>query len=103
MPGSLKPFADYPAAVINWADRAAGPSISEAKKQITKMALSGGVENLKVLPEGTPNDVADEVHDALRQAGDRPMLVTAGCTYDPAKVPPANLKAMVSAARDYKR
>lgn len=99
VPGSLKPFADYPAAVINWADRAAGPSITDARKQITKMALAGGIENLKVLPQGKPEDVANEVRDALKEAGDRPILITPGCTYDPTKVPQENLKAIVDTAR----
>ncbi len=98
-PGTLEPFADYPAAVINWADRAAGPSIREAKRQIAKMALAGGVENLKTLPEGKPEDVAAEVRDAIKQAGERPILITPGCTYDPARVPAENLRAMVSATR----
>jgi uroporphyrinogen decarboxylase len=98
-PGTLEPFADYPASVINWADRAAGPSITEAKQQITKMALAGGVENLKTLPEGKPEDVASEVRDALKQAGERPILITPGCTYDPKRVSEDNLKSIVSTAR----
>jgi len=92
-------FARYPVHVLNWADRAAGPSIAYARDRV-KPALSGGVDNLKELPCGTPEQVAAQVRDAVRQARHRPILITPGCTYDPALVPEANLRAMVRAARE---
>ncbi len=97
-PRDFRRFADYPVQVLNWADRAAGPSIAYARDRVGP-AIAGGVDNLKTLPMGTPDEVAVQVRDALRQAKDRPILITPGCTYDPAAVPEANLKAMVAAAR----
>jgi uroporphyrinogen decarboxylase len=97
-PMDFERFANYPAAVINWADRAAGPSIAYAC-EVAKPAVAGGVDNLKTMPEGTPQDCAAEVRDALRQAGDRPIIITPGCTYDPKRVPAENVKAIVAAAR----
>lgn len=95
-------FAEYPnVQVMNWADRAAGPAIADVKDHL-RPAIAGGVDNLGTLAGGTPQDVAREVRDALQQAGDRPILVTPGCTYDPAAVPEANLLAMVEAARNGK-
>ena len=91
-------FASYPVQVINWADRAAGPSIAYARDRAGP-ALAGGVDNLETMPQGTPDDCADQVRDALRQAKDRPILITPGCTFDPAKVPADNLEAIVAAAR----
>jgi len=91
-------FAEYPVHVINWADRAAGPSIAQVKDRI-RPALCGGVDNLSTLPHGTAEDVRREVADALAQAGDRPILIAPGCTYDPALVPETNLRAIVEAAR----
>ncbi|MGQ9648849.1 MAG: uroporphyrinogen decarboxylase family protein [Phycisphaerae bacterium] len=91
-------FADYPVAVINWADRAAGPSIAYAC-EVAGPAIAGGVDNLRTLPQGKPEDCAAEVRDALRQAGNRPIFITPGCTYDPKAVPAENLRATVSAAR----
>ncbi len=61
--------------------------------------VCAGVDNLKTLPEGTPAQVTQEVRDALEQAGDRPMIVSPGCTYDPEAVPPENLQAMAQAVR----
>ncbi len=92
-------FAAYPVHVINWADREAGPAIGEVIDRI-KPIICGGVGNLVTLPTGTPQDVAGQVHDAIRQAGDRPLMISAGCTYDPQRVPEENLDAMVRAARE---
>jgi len=97
-PQDFKRFADYPVAVINWADRAAGPSIAYARDR-AEPAIAGGVDNLETMPKGTPEECADEVRDALRQAKDRPIMITPGCTYDPKAVPAENLDAIVAAAR----
>ncbi len=92
-------FAKYPVQVINWADRAAGPSI-ESVIGSTAPAVCGGVDNLEAMPNGKPRDCAEQVCDALRQAADRPILIGPGCTYDPNTVPDKNLHAIVDAARN---
>lgn len=92
-------FAAYPSAVLHWADRAAGPSIREAAK-IAKPTLAGGVDNLGTLVRGAPDDVKREVRDAIAQAGERPVIIAPGCTFDPTLVPEANLRAMVEAAKE---
>lgn len=97
-PVDLHAFADYPVRAINWADRAAGPAIGEIIGWEGPV-VCGGLDNLSTLPDGTPEDCAGEVRDALRQAGDRPMIVAPGCTYDPARVPSANLHAVRDAVR----
>jgi len=99
VPRDFDSFAGYPVQAINWADRAAGPSIASVAGQI-KPAICGGVDNLNTLPRGRPAEVEAEVRDALRQAGERPIIVSAGCTYDPDAVPEANLEAMVRAVRN---
>lgn len=91
-------FAEYPVGVINWADRAAGPSIASVIGS-TRPAICGGVDNLEALPRGTAKECAEQVGDALRQAGDRPILIGPGCTYDPQQVPEKNLHAVCEAAR----
>jgi uroporphyrinogen decarboxylase len=94
----FRAFAQYPVHAINWADRLAGPAIADVIGW-AKPAVCGGVENLKTLPDGTPEDCEREVRDAIRQAGDRPILIAPGCTYDPARVPKANLEAVCRAVR----
>ncbi len=98
VPRNLETFAAYPIHVINWADRAAGPAIKDVIGRIQPVVCAG-VDNLKTLPEGTCAQVTHEVLDALQQAGERPMIVSPGCTYDPETVPPENLQAIAQAVR----
>ena len=93
---NFKAFAEYPVPVLHWADRAAGPSIREVAPW-AKPALWGGVDNLTTLVTGTPQQVRDEVLDAIAQAGSRPILIAPGCTFNPARVPEANLRALADA------
>ena len=94
-------FCAYPFQVVNWADRTAGPSIASVKARI-KPAICCGVDNLHTLVHGTPDDCAREVKEALSEAAGRPIMISAGCTYDPEKVPQANLKAVCRAACEAK-
>ena len=96
----FRAFAKYPVHVINWADRSAGPSIAEVKDWLTP-AICGGVDNLTTLLNGTPEDCEKEVEDALRQAGDRHIMIAPGCTYDPNGVSSSNLRAVCRAARRF--
>ena len=38
--------------------------------------------------------IALSVADALQQAGERPIMIATGCTFDPGTVPPENLHAI---------
>ncbi|MGD0463840.1 MAG: uroporphyrinogen decarboxylase family protein [Tepidisphaeraceae bacterium] len=95
---NFRAFAEYPVPVLNWADRAAGPSIRDVAPW-AKPALWGGVDNLATLVSGNPQQVREEVVDALRQAEDRPIMIAPGCTFDPARVSEANLHALADAVR----
>jgi len=85
-------LSDYPVQAINWHDRSAGPSLAEAGKLCSK-ALMAGVEQQKTLYFGTPEEVEQQVHDAISQTGGRRLIVTPGCTYA-LGVPHSNLLAM---------
>jgi uroporphyrinogen decarboxylase len=89
----FKRFAAYPVQVLSWADRSAGPAIAEVAPSL-RPAICAGLDNLVTMPTGTPDDCAQEVADAIRQAGPRPILVAPGCTFDPAAVPAENLQAI---------
>jgi len=95
---NFRAFAEYPVPALHWADRAAGPAIREVAPW-AKPALWGGVDNLGTLVTGTPEQVREEVADALRQAGARPIMIAPGCTFDPERVPAANLRALAEAVR----
>jgi uroporphyrinogen decarboxylase len=86
-------FSDYPVHAINWADRYAGFSIASISGWM-QPATCGGLNNPGTMAEGSPEDCEKEVADALRQAGDRPMILAPGCTFDPDTVPAENLTAI---------
>ncbi len=86
-------FGNYPVHAVNWADRYAGPAIDSVTGWM-KPAICAGLDNLGTLATGSPEDCEKEAADALRQAGNRPMILAPGCTFDPDTVPPENLHAI---------
>lgn len=93
----LRMYNDMPHVhAISWADRAAGPSIAQVRDWL-RAAICAGVDNLHTLPNGSPEDVRREVHDAVAQARGRPILIAPGCTFDPDRVPSQNLRALAEA------
>jgi uroporphyrinogen decarboxylase len=98
--------------VIHWADRVTGPAMADACSLLDAAAPSdrqrrpvpaGGVNNLSTLARGRPADVTAEVVNAIAAAGEGPLIVAPGCTYDPDVVPDENIHAMVAAARRPRR
>jgi len=88
----LSQMSNYPVHALNWHDRTAYPGLAEAAK-LFNGALMGGIDQYKVLQSGSPEEVAAQVHDAVRQMNGRRLIVTPGCTY-PLSVPHSNLVAM---------
>lgn len=82
-------LADYPVHAINWHDRTAGPSLTEAS-QLFPGALMGGVDQYSVLHFGTPADIKSQIHDAIKQMNGRRLIIAAGCTF-PLTVPEGSL------------
>ncbi|MBC7225402.1 MAG: uroporphyrinogen decarboxylase, partial [Anaerolineae bacterium] len=81
-------------------DRESGPSLAEAR-QMTRKALAGGL-SLGTLRDGTEEDVAAEVRDAIAQAGRTGFLVAPACVIR-AGTPAANLAAARRAVEETAR
>ncbi len=84
-------LADYPVQAVNWHDRLAEPSLGEGARRF-KGAVIGGVNQWETMLKKNPEDVAAEVHDAIRQTGGRGLIVGTGCTF-PLTTPDGNLLA----------
>jgi uroporphyrinogen decarboxylase len=84
--------ARYPAQVINWHDREGGPTLREAQT-LTDKCLGGGISRAGALVHGTPQQVQDEVRDAIAQTHGRHLFVMPGCVV-PLSAPGANLRAL---------
>jgi uroporphyrinogen-III decarboxylase len=73
-------------------------ALSEARREMgPKVLLLGNIDPVKILRNGTPEDIAAALAECHRQAGPR-YIVGAGCEV-PRETPEANVMAM----RDYAR
>ncbi|HEY8489508.1 MAG TPA: uroporphyrinogen decarboxylase family protein [Dehalococcoidia bacterium] len=91
-------LADYPVHAFNWAaDLPGNPGLREARERYGR-AVMGGLDERRTLPEGSPEEVAEQVRRAIRETGGRGVLVAPGCSIPP-QTPEANLRAAVQAAR----
>ncbi len=88
---------DYPVHAFNWASSQPGnPSLAEGLAQTDK-AVMGGVDQATIAG-ASPDEVAAEVREALRQTGARRLLLAPGCSISPL-TPDANLHAAADAVR----
>jgi uroporphyrinogen decarboxylase len=91
-------LADYPVQAISWAATLAGnPTLGEGKRHTSK-AVMGGVSEKSTLVDGTPEQVAEEVRQAIAQTEGHRVLVAPGCSIPP-RTPHVNLAAAAAAAR----
>ena len=91
-------LASYPVEAISWAATLPGnPTLAEGKERTSK-AVMGGVNEKTTLPDGTPQQVVEEVRRAIEQTGSRRVLVAPGCSIPP-RTPTANLEAAAAVAR----
>lgn len=93
-------FLDYPVAAVNWADRTDGPSIPDARDRV-RPVLMCGMDHVGTIATGSPDDVAREVHDAIRQAAGKPLIIAPGCSF-PSDAPEGNLQAVFEALANWK-
>ncbi|MBX6342328.1 MAG: uroporphyrinogen decarboxylase [Thermomicrobiaceae bacterium] len=70
---------DYPAQVLSWSDRIAGPSLREARA-LTSKCLMGGWNEFGALANGPVEKIREEAEDALRQTGGRKFILANGCS-----------------------
>jgi uroporphyrinogen decarboxylase len=85
-------LSDYPVDAVNWHDRTAYPDLTEASRLFSG-ALMGGIEQYRILHLGTPENIIDQVQNAINKTNGRHLILTPGCTY-PLGVPRSNLLAL---------
>jgi uroporphyrinogen decarboxylase len=86
----------YPVAAVSWHDRETNPSLREALTQTRKTLMAGLDRDL--MANGSPEEVAEQVHDAQRQTGGVGLILSPACVIPP-ETPEENLKAVVEAAQ----
>ena len=92
-------LAGYPVHAISWAATLPGnPALAEGLTR-TEKAVMGGISEKTTLPDGTPEEVATEVRQALAETKGVRLLLAPGCSIPP-RTPPANLAAAAQAAHN---
>jgi uroporphyrinogen decarboxylase len=84
-------FLDYPFQIINWHDRDTPPSLPEAAVRSSAL-LCGGLRRELTMVLGTPDQVQDEAHDAIKSTGGKRFILGTGCVL-PIIAPRANILA----------
>lgn len=78
---------------ISWDAHAEGnPDLGEGKRRSGK-AVMGGISEQTTLKNGTPNQVQEEVVQALALTGGRHFLLAPGCVVPP-EIPARNFDAI---------
>ena len=88
----FKEIAGYPVQAVNWHDRTSGIDLKMAAS-LFPGAVMGGVEQMQLLQDGSPQAVRDQAKEAIHAMNSRRLILTTGCTY-PLSVPEANLMAV---------
>lgn len=91
-------LSTYPVELINWHDRYTWPSIKQALDLFDGL-LVAGIDDRKLIAEGSPDDIRAQVRDAVTQANRRRLMVGPGCVI-PTNTPDANVRAAVETVQE---
>jgi uroporphyrinogen decarboxylase len=89
-------LAAYPVQMMNWHDRLTWPSLAEARERFPGL-LVGGIEDRRILPNGTAADIQAEISNALGQGQGR-LMVGPQCVMS-IETPEAQVKLAVDAVK----
>jgi uroporphyrinogen decarboxylase len=81
-----------PAQALSWADRAAGPTLAEARR-VTDRPLIGGIDHAR-FNRMSRVEVRRQVREAVEQIGPRGLLLAGGCS-----IPPNAFADLIQGAR----
>ncbi len=75
----LEEYSGYPAQAVNWAPQLGNLSLRRGK-ELFQRTVVGGVDQRGPIVDGTPAEIAAEVHAAIAEVGSAGFILGAGCT-----------------------
>ena len=87
----------YPVDIVSWEDRETAPSLADARRR-TDRVLMAGLNRFELFVDGSADEVAAQVRDALAQTGGRGVIVAPGCVL-PTTASPQLLDAVLATAK----
>lgn len=82
-------LARCPAHLVNWSDRTTDVSLADGRAALPHTCLAGGIDEVTA-GDVAPEEIAEQVRDAVAQLDGRGMLVACGCAV-PTDTPAENL------------
>jgi len=86
-------LAEYPVQAVNWDATAEGNPDLRTGKMRSGKAVMGGINQKTTLKNGTPEQVREEVKNAIELTGGRHFLLAPGCSIPP-ETPARNLEVI---------
>ncbi|TMD33354.1 MAG: hypothetical protein E6J04_08565 [Chloroflexi bacterium] len=86
-------LAEYPVHAVNWDATAEGNPDLRIGKMRSGKAVMGGINQKTTLKNGTPEQVREEVKNAIELTGGRHFLLAPGCSIPP-ETPAMNLEVI---------
>jgi len=86
-------LAEYPVQAVNWDATAEGNPDLRTGKMRSGKAVMGGINQKTTLKNGTPEQVREEVKNAIELTGGRHFLLAPGCSIPP-ETPAMNLEVI---------
>ncbi len=84
---------------INWEDQTSSHSLKEGRK-ISRKTVLGGIDHNGVFRTGTPDEAAEQVLKAVREADLRGLMVAPGCVIT-VDTPEENIQSVVDAISNF--
>ena len=93
-------LSNYPVHILNWHDREADPTLSEAAKRF-KGVLCGGLSRESLVLK-IPADITNEARDAFDQTNGKRLILSTGCVV-PIIAPHGNILAARNAGLEFSK
>lgn len=85
------PVSEYPVSILNWHDQETTPTLDEGKNRFAG-TVCGGLRQWDTLVNGTPEQVKQEAHHAMKITQGKRFILGTGCVV-PVTAPHANILA----------
>lgn len=89
---AIERVLDYPVEGWSWSHHNSAPSLAEMRKK-SEVCLFGGINEIEMAHQ-TESELAQDIADAVKEAGRRKLVIGPGCT-----VPPDTAYHLLRAAR----
>ena len=93
-------YCNYPGDVFNWAATKPKNISLQSGEKLFNRPILGGLDDRGVIVNGTPHEIELAVHQVIRSAGPRNLILGADCTL-PTEINVDNIRAAIEATASF--